>query len=814
MPPPLSEGFARANAAGTGGLQQIGGAVEQRLAQGRRSGAVNLTGLELREVPAQTFAIIDAADPAAAPKGGGGGGFSFDDDGAGDKWWENESTHVPGGVARLNLSRNELAAIPEELQSLEGLRTLECSHNRLAALPHALAQLAALQLLDASHNQIAEFGMSDLGALDALTKADLSNNRLSVLGAALGCLRSLAELDVSSNALRELPPQLCQCAALRTLRVAANQLGSLPSELGRLSALEELECGQNQLATLPDSVGGCAALARLDARQNRLQSIPASIAGCAALKELYLGINQLGAATLPPLGSMPVLGILDLSDNGLRSAACAVGLARLERLDLRNNDLSSLEPELGLVESLKWVGLEGNPLRSLRRELAAGPCSELLKFLRTRLAEEAALAAEPWEHASAFDSHVREAAATGVLELSGLEVTDAALPAGCLSLPELHTLHLARNSLTTLGESLAGTLVVIDVARNGIERLPAALAELPALRQLDVSYNPLQSLEPLPRLRAALQTLDVTAVANRGAPDVTAELAMALPPPACARTLERFSAGFNRLGCVPKGFLSADWPALQAIELANNAISDAAPQWFAPSHMPQLSDLNLENNELRKLAPEFGLLPLKCFMIAGNPQRGVKHAILVRGSEAVLDYLKSRCASPQLDPGPARGPPPQQQQHQHQPQQPQRQPQQMQQRAPLAQVAAQHTSPQRAPPQQEWRPGPPGGGSHDSAAVMRAQAAYARGPKGGAAQFHDDHTMDRTAADRRGGPRAPHGMGRPAQQQAPAPAPAPQPQQRQPQQHFAHAQPEPARAQEDPNSVAAIRRRQMASSIF
>ena len=68
MPPPLSEGFARANAAGTGGLQQIGGAVEQRLVQGRRSGAVNLTGLELREVPAQTFAIIDAADPAAAPR--------------------------------------------------------------------------------------------------------------------------------------------------------------------------------------------------------------------------------------------------------------------------------------------------------------------------------------------------------------------------------------------------------------------------------------------------------------------------------------------------------------------------------------------------------------------------------------------------------------------------------------------------------------------------------------------------------------------------------------------------------------------------
>jgi hypothetical protein len=71
-------------------------------------------------------------------------------------------------------------------------------------------------------------------------------------------------------------------------------------------------------------------------------------------------------------------------DNQLRSAGCAAGLRRLARLDLRNNELTTLEPQLGLLPALKWVGLDGNPLRSLRRELASGPCSALLKSVRGR----------------------------------------------------------------------------------------------------------------------------------------------------------------------------------------------------------------------------------------------------------------------------------------------------------------------------------------------------------------------------------------------------------------------------------------------
>ena len=80
-----------------------------------------------------------------------------------------ESAHVPGGVAKLNLGRNALTGLTDDLAALTGLRTLELAYNRLASLPvAALAVLEALQLLDVSHNELVEFGEAGLRWLQSL----------------------------------------------------------------------------------------------------------------------------------------------------------------------------------------------------------------------------------------------------------------------------------------------------------------------------------------------------------------------------------------------------------------------------------------------------------------------------------------------------------------------------------------------------------------------------------------------------------------------------------------------------------------------
>eukprot|EP01051_Picozoa_sp_SAG22_P018209 SAG22_NODE_2999_length_2037_cov_10.413313_1_plen_268_part_00 len=240
--------FARANARGQGGLQSAvgrgggGAGLEARLARGRQSGTVDLTGLELQGVPDAVFAIFDAAPPAAASASQSAP--SFDGDG-GDKWWELESAHVAGGVAKLNLSQNSLTEIPAAgLAQLVGLRVLELAHNRLVRLPvGAFSALASLQLLDASHNALSEFCGPGIAALQALVKLDLSHNRgLARLGPEVGALRtSLAELDASGCQLAQLPAELCDCRGLRTLALSENRLQELPPHIGQLGRLEELE---------------------------------------------------------------------------------------------------------------------------------------------------------------------------------------------------------------------------------------------------------------------------------------------------------------------------------------------------------------------------------------------------------------------------------------------------------------------------------------------------------------------------------------------------------------------------------------------
>ncbi len=61
--------------------------------------------------------------------------------------------------------------------------------------------------------------------------------------------------------------------------------------------------------------------------------------------------------------------------------------------------------------------------------------------------------------------------------------------------------------------------------------------------------------------------------------------------------------------------------------------------------LPRLGNLNVENNDVKDLPLRLGRMPrLHTLLIGGNPQRLVRHAVIAKGSRAVLDYLASRAA--------------------------------------------------------------------------------------------------------------------------------------------------------------------------
>jgi len=57
-------------------------------------------------------------------------------------------------------------------------------------------------------------------------------------------------------------------------------------------------------------------------------------------------------------------------------------LQSLERIDLSNNNLTNLPFELASIESLKQILLNGNPLRSIRKDIINRGTDAIMKHLR------------------------------------------------------------------------------------------------------------------------------------------------------------------------------------------------------------------------------------------------------------------------------------------------------------------------------------------------------------------------------------------------------------------------------------------------
>ncbi|XP_008280063.1 leucine-rich repeat-containing protein 40-like isoform X2 [Stegastes partitus] len=96
---------------------------------------------------------------------------------------------------------------------------------------------------------------------------------------------------------------------------------------------------------------------------NRFKSFPEVLYQVLSLETVLLGNNQVGG--VDPCRLMK--------------------LVHLSTLDLSNNDLLNIPPELGLCTSLRCLSLEGNPFRTPRTAIVARGTDAVLEYLRSRI---------------------------------------------------------------------------------------------------------------------------------------------------------------------------------------------------------------------------------------------------------------------------------------------------------------------------------------------------------------------------------------------------------------------------------------------
>lgn len=571
------------------------------LKQARRSGQLNLSGRNLTTVPDSVWRInLDVPEEAR----------TVAMDNTDDRWWEQID------LTKLILASNLLTSLGSGIVNLTALTVLDVHDNRLVSLPEELRCLENLQKLDISRNQLTALP-SCIGCLMSLVSLHAEHNKLTELCTEVVDLRKLEELDVSHNELRDLPKYIGLLSRLVRLNVSNNKISSLPPEIGAMDGLRYFDATHNQLARLPDEFGCLRNLEQLYLRHNQLAYLPV-LHDCVSLKELHLGNNNIMGITAEHLQYLSSVTFLDLRDNKVAKLPDEITLLQgLERLDLSNNDISGLPYGLGTINSLKSVVLDGNPMKSIRRDIIMRGTMELKKFLRSRIEEPDAVLTQapaaresvlPTSHGDTHQAHeMQQFKAMDFSERKASEVP-----------PDMW--EMAQQAGVT----------TVNLSKNHFTQIPSNLILLEGtVMELNLGFNKITSLSPDIGLFLKLTFLDLR---NNGL--------SSLPQDMCSlQSLRELTLSYNRFGEVPP--VVYELRKLEIFFINNNQVSNVDSAGFL--QLPVLATLDLQNNNISQVPPELGnCTSIKSLQLGGNPCRNPRPALLTKGTPAVMEYLRSR----------------------------------------------------------------------------------------------------------------------------------------------------------------------------
>ncbi|VVC89325.1 unnamed protein product [Leptidea sinapis] len=278
------------------------------------------------------------------------------------------------GLKYLDLSDNELQAIPTAISSLVNLQYLNINRNTLASIPDSMKALKHLAFLDLSVNPLEKLPET-ITNLTALQELFLNDTYLEYLPGNFGRLANLRILELRDNYLMILPKSLSRSTELLRLDIGQNEFQQFPEVIGRFLKLKELWIDGNSFTNISSVIKPLENLIHLEASNNVIEEIAPEIGYCSQLQDLCLSMNSL--TQLPDsIGRLSNLSSLKLDNNRLYCIPESIGqLKNLEELMLMSNYLDKLPSSIGLLRKLQYLNADENLLRAIPAEI--GSCSKL-----------------------------------------------------------------------------------------------------------------------------------------------------------------------------------------------------------------------------------------------------------------------------------------------------------------------------------------------------------------------------------------------------------------------------------------------------
>uniref|UniRef100_A0A8C5REB6 Leucine-rich repeat-containing protein 40 n=1 Tax=Laticauda laticaudata TaxID=8630 RepID=A0A8C5REB6_LATLA len=295
------------------------------------------------------------------------------------------------GLERLDLSNNDISNLPCKLGNLSQLKFLALEGNPLRAIRRDILQKGTQEILkylrskiqdDEIINPNGEFPMTamtlpsqskiNMHAITVLKTLDYSEKQAVIIpDEVLNAVgdNPVSNVNFSKNNLTEIPARIVELKeSVSDINLSFNKLSSVSLELCMLHRLTHLELRNNILTSLPDEMEALTKLRIINIAFNRFKIFPYVLYRIVTLEAILLGNNQIGSLDPQQLKKME----------------------KLSTLDLQNNDLLQIPPELGNCDNLRVLLLEGNPFRTPRAAILAKGTAAVLEYLRSRIPTVAA----------------------------------------------------------------------------------------------------------------------------------------------------------------------------------------------------------------------------------------------------------------------------------------------------------------------------------------------------------------------------------------------------------------------------------------
>ncbi len=154
-----------------------------------------------------------------------------------------ELFNLADSLELLDLSGNQLSALPSDFGKFKKLKIAFFSDNLFTEYPEVLADCPLLEMVGFKANRISY--ISEKAISSHLRWLILTNNCITQLPKSIGECKRLQKFPLAGNQLTELPEEMAMCRNLELLRISANHIKELPEWLLTLPKLAWLAYADN-----------------------------------------------------------------------------------------------------------------------------------------------------------------------------------------------------------------------------------------------------------------------------------------------------------------------------------------------------------------------------------------------------------------------------------------------------------------------------------------------------------------------------------------------------------------------------------------